>query len=53
MRCSHHGCACDVADGERYCGDICREHGEAADHEEHACDCGHAACAGADLSGTG
>ena len=45
MTCQHEGCTCQVAEGEQFCGDVCRQHGSGS-HGEHACDCGHPECAG-------
>lgn len=41
-KCAHIPCLCNVADGEEYCGETCRDAG----HEdvEISCQCNHAAC---------
>jgi hypothetical protein len=44
MNCQHAGCRCQVEQGQEFCSDHCREHAGMADHGEHACECGHAAC---------
>ncbi len=45
MRCAHEGCRCDMAEDRRYCNEYCEEHGDhLAGIEDHACECGHAAC---------
>jgi hypothetical protein len=41
-KCAHMPCLCDVADGEEYCGEACRDAG--SDDVEIACQCDHAAC---------
>ena len=43
MNCGHEGCKCQVAEGEQFCGDYCRDHATET-HEAHTCECGHAAC---------
>jgi hypothetical protein len=41
-KCAHIPCLCDVADGEEYCGQICRDAG--SEDVEIACQCDHLAC---------
>ena len=41
-KCAHIPCLCDVADGEEYCGQPCRDAG--SDDVEIACRCDHALC---------
>jgi hypothetical protein len=41
-KCAHIPCLCDIADGEEYCGETCRDAG--SDDVEIACQCNHAAC---------
>ncbi|HEU4526777.1 MAG TPA: hypothetical protein VFT80_02475 [Actinomycetota bacterium] len=44
MMCTHMGCRCDVAEGQEFCGDYCREHAAETEHAAHECECGHPAC---------
>jgi hypothetical protein len=41
-KCAHIPCLCDIAEGEEYCGEACRDAG--SDEVEIACQCDHAAC---------
>ena len=41
-KCAHIPCLCDVAQGEEYCGEACREAG--SQDVEIACQCSHPAC---------
>jgi hypothetical protein len=41
-KCAHIPCLCDVADGEEYCGEACRDAG--SDDVEIACRCDHPVC---------
>jgi hypothetical protein len=41
-KCAHIPCLCDIAEGEEYCGEACRDAG--SDDVEIACQCDHAAC---------
>jgi hypothetical protein len=41
-KCAHIPCFCDVANGEEFCGEACREAG--SEDVEIACQCDHAAC---------
>jgi len=41
-KCAHIPCRCEVADGEEYCGNACRDAG--ADDVEIACLCDHPQC---------
>jgi hypothetical protein len=41
-KCAHIPCLCDVADGQEYCGEICRDAG--SEDVEIACQCDHPAC---------
>ena len=45
MNCGHTGCRWQVAEGEAFCSDYCRDHSAGAGHEQHSCACGHPACA--------
>ena len=40
--CAHIPCLCVVAEGDEYCGEICRDAGSG--DVEIACECGHASC---------
>lgn len=45
MECAHPPCTC-MAQGDGFCSEHCRTHGQHADGgAEHACECGHPACA--------
>jgi hypothetical protein len=44
--CRHAGCACHAREGDDYCSDYCKDHGEHLDGESHLCACGHASCPG-------
>ena len=41
-KCAHIPCLCDVAPGQEYCGEACRDAGSEA--VDIACQCDHAAC---------
>jgi hypothetical protein len=41
-KCAHIPCLCDVAEGEEYCGEVCREAG--SEDVEIACQCDHPLC---------
>jgi hypothetical protein len=41
-KCAHEPCNCDVAPGEKFCSDFCKDAG--SEEVEIACDCGHAPC---------
>lgn len=41
-KCARIPCLCDVADGEEYCGELCRDAG--SEGVEIACQCNHPAC---------
>ena len=41
-KCAHIPCLCDVALGQEYCGEACRDAGSEA--VDIACQCDHAAC---------
>jgi hypothetical protein len=41
-KCAHEPCNCNVASGEKYCSDFCKDAG--SNEVEIACDCGHPAC---------
>ncbi len=41
-KCAHIPCLCDVADGEEYCGESCRNAG--SEDVEIACQCDHPLC---------
>jgi len=41
-KCAHEPCACDVAAGEKFCSDWCKEAG--SEEVEIACECGHEPC---------
>lgn len=41
-KCAHEPCNCNVAQGEKYCSDFCKDAGSR--EVEIACDCGHPAC---------
>jgi hypothetical protein len=41
-KCAHIPCLCDVADGDEYCGETCRDAG--SEDVEIACQCDHLAC---------
>jgi hypothetical protein len=41
-KCAHIPCLCDVADGQEYCGEACREAG--SEDVEIACQCSHPGC---------
>lgn len=41
-KCAHIPCRCEVADGEQYCGNACREAG--GEDVEIACQCDHPQC---------
>jgi hypothetical protein len=41
-KCAHIPCLCRVADGEEYCGEVCRDAG--SEEVEIACQCDHPAC---------
>ncbi len=43
-KCAHEPCVCNVAPGEKYCSDSCRDAG--SKEMEIACDCHHPACSG-------
>ncbi len=40
--CAHEPCTCPVKEGEKYCGETCRDAGKG--EVEIACECGHATC---------
>ena len=46
--CAHHDCACAVPEGDRYCGDYCRESAQNSDVAEafsmSVCRCNHLEC---------
>lgn len=44
MICGHDGCGCGVEQAGGFCSEHCRTHAGDADHGDHACECGHAAC---------
>jgi hypothetical protein len=41
-KCAHMPCLCDVARGQEYCSEACRDAG--SEDVEIACQCGHASC---------
>jgi hypothetical protein len=41
-KCAHIPCLCDVANGEEYCGEACRDAG--SEGVEIACQCDHPTC---------
>jgi hypothetical protein len=41
-KCAHIPCLCNVAGGEEYCGEACRDAG--SEDVEIACQCDHPAC---------
>ena len=41
-KCAHIPCLCEVADGEKYCGNACRDAG--SEDVEIACQCDHPPC---------
>ena len=41
-KCAHIPCLCEVADGEEYCGNACRDAG--SEDAEIACQCDHPPC---------
>jgi hypothetical protein len=41
-KCAHIPCLCEVAPGQKYCGEACREAG--SEDVEVACQCDHAKC---------
>ena len=41
-KCAHIPCRCNPADGEQYCGEICRLAG--SEEVEIACQCDHTPC---------
>jgi len=41
-KCAHIACLCELANGEDYCGQACRDAG--SDNVEIACQCDHALC---------
>ncbi len=41
-KCAHEPCECNVAPGEKYCGDFCKDAG--SEEVEIACECGHPPC---------
>lgn len=41
-KCAHIPCLCEVADGEEYCGNACRDAG--SEDVEIACQCDHPPC---------
>lgn len=41
-KCAHEPCNCDVAQGQKFCSDWCKDAG--AEEVEIACECGHAPC---------
>jgi hypothetical protein len=43
--CNRAGCECEVAKGEDYCGDYCRQEPYyGLESRLHTCRCGHDAC---------
>jgi hypothetical protein len=44
MNCQHMGCMCMVEPGQDFCSEYCGQHAGDPAHEEHRCECGHAAC---------
>ncbi len=42
-KCAHPACNCTVADGKKFCSDICHD---AKNMLEIACQCHHAGCQG-------
>jgi hypothetical protein len=42
-KCAHIPCSCQVAAGQEYCGDACRNAGN--EEVEVACQCDHVTCA--------
>ena len=41
-KCAHEPCNCVVAQGQKFCGDFCKDAG--SEEVEIACDCGHPPC---------
>jgi len=41
-KCAHIPCRCEVTNGDKYCGQACRDAG--SEEVEIACDCSHPAC---------
>lgn len=41
-KCAHIPCLCDVPNGEKYCGEACRDAG--SEDVEIACQCDHPLC---------
>jgi hypothetical protein len=41
-KCAHIPCLCDVPNGQKYCGDACRDAG--SEDVEIACQCSHQVC---------
>lgn len=41
-KCAHIPCLCDVRNGDKYCGEACRDAG--SEDVEIACQCDHPAC---------
>jgi hypothetical protein len=41
-KCAHIPCRCNVANGEKYCGEPCRDAG--SEDVEIACQCDHQPC---------
>jgi hypothetical protein len=41
-KCAHIPCVCEVAPGEKYCSEICKNAG--SEDVEIACQCDHKAC---------
>lgn len=41
-KCAHIPCLCNLTNGEKYCGESCRDAG--SDDVEIACQCDHPAC---------
>jgi hypothetical protein len=44
MNCRHEGCGCQVAEGQEFCSDYCRDHAGEPGHGQHTCGCGHPEC---------
>jgi hypothetical protein len=41
-KCAHIPCLCDVAPGQEYCSEACRDAG--SEEVDIACQCAHASC---------
>lgn len=42
-KCAHASCSCNVAEGQKYCSQICED---STSITELGCDCKHPACTG-------